>query len=80
MRKILEQIYLDIHGGESQVDLHWLAVLTDDEIIAMITEAGKLGVAVSKLTPAFHGNMLRPIVKGYRRLKDQQAQTSEKGQ
>ena len=70
MRKYLIQMYLDIYGEEN-VNLHWLNILTDDDIMKMIVSAGKLGAAVNRLTPDHNMTNLRVSLGAYRRQKEE---------
>lgn len=69
-RHQLEQMYLDIFG-EKNVNEMWLATMDDDEIIGVITEAGKLGNAVAQLTPSYHTAVLRHSLSAHRREVNQ---------
>ena len=67
MRRLLEQMYLDMQGGEECVNEALLAILSDDDLVSVIVQAGKFGVAVSRLAPDFQTNVLSVHLKARRR-------------
>jgi len=70
MRETLEKMYVMIHGGEDQVNMTWLRIHTDEEIIFMICEAGRLGVRVSRLSGDYNSHVLAESLRAYRRQRD----------
>lgn len=65
MRDCLIRMYLASYG-EDNVNPHWLAVLSDEEIEKSIVNLAKLGHTVSDATIKYNGEQLRVTVGAYR--------------
>ena len=69
IRELLLGMFIDIGGGENQVNVPWLNCLSDDEICDWIISLARLGKEVSAISAAQAGTLMAPTVSGMRRLK-----------
>lgn len=66
----LTQMYIDIYGEEN-VNEMWLATMTDDEIITVITAHAKLGKLVGDNYKIVTEAVIRTSVATARRMKEE---------
>jgi hypothetical protein len=68
-RRYIEQMFLDIFG-DGMYD--FMMAMTDDEVMAYIVEAGKLGRGLAHASLDYHTNTLRITLCAQRRNKAEQ--------
>lgn len=75
-RQELEQMYIDVHGGEPYVNKKLLSATSDEEITTIITAYAKLGKSVGDGYINCSGTILRSIVSAAKRLKETEQENS----
>ena len=68
-RRYVEQMFLDIFGDQLY---DFMKAMTDDEVMAYIVEAGRLGHGLAHASVDYHTNTLRITLGAQRRNRAEQ--------